>query len=91
MILPAGAVAVTCTLFRHTGGWTFAILPPEAGLPAGRAWGMVPVIARVNGHTWATSVWRQREGDHLPVPARVRRGFVGDQIVVELALDPARA
>lgn len=90
-ILPIGAVTVACPLVRHTGGWTFAMLPPEAGLPPAGNWGMVPVIARLGGRTWATSVWRQKDGDYLPVPAAVRGGHVAGQTVeIDIAIDPAR-
>ena len=84
-------MAVECALVRHAGGWTFALLPPEANLPAGRGWGMVPVIARLNGRTWATSVWRQADGDFLPVPAAIRTGLAPGVVTVEVAFDPARA
>ncbi len=38
-------------------------------------WGRTPVRATVDGVTWATSVWRGRNGEALlAVPKHVRRG-----------------
>ncbi|PRY47440.1 uncharacterized protein DUF1905 [Geodermatophilus tzadiensis] len=82
------------TLVRWTGpgGWVFAPVPGEHAPEVAGPFGRVPVTATVDGHTWATSVWRDREaGWLLPVPARVRRGKDdGDPVVVEVAVDAGR-
>lgn len=80
----------TAVLFRieGPGGWTFAPVPPEVPLPAGHAWGRIPVTATVDGTTWDTSVWREKTGRVLlAVPAKVRGGKgPGDAVVVALEL-----
>ena len=65
----------TAVLFRveGPGGWTFAPVPPEVPLPPGGAWGRIPVRATVDGHSWDTSVWREKSGRVLlAIPAKVR-------------------
>jgi hypothetical protein len=77
-------------LFRHPapGGWHFAVIPDEHAPPVTRSWGRTPVQATVDGHQWATSVWRDREGRTLlAVPKRVR-GAKGDGDSVEVRLEP---
>lgn len=77
-------------LWRYPGpgGWTFVNVPPaEAPAPAA-PWGRAPVAATVDGVTWPTSVWHDRErGPLLAVPARVRRDK-GPGDVVEVTLAP---
>jgi hypothetical protein len=83
----------TTTLFRYPGkgGWTFAIIPKKHAPPATRPWGRSPVRARVDGHEWQTSVWRDTKNDRslLAVPAKVRgaKGH-GDPVRVEIEFDP---
>lgn len=78
--------------FPGPGGWTFAPVPIEQAPPPVAPWGRVPVIATVDGRTWSTSVWHDREhGPLLPVPARIRAGKGdGDEVEVELIPDLAR-
>lgn len=80
----------SAVLFRieGPGGWTFAPVPPEVPLPEGRAWGRIPVTATVDGHTWATSVWREKTGRVLlAIPAKVRGNKgPGDTVSVGLSL-----
>ena len=75
------------------GGWTFAPVPVEHAPDIAGPWGRTPVIARVDGREWATSVWRDKtHGTLLAVPARIRGGKGhGDTVTVEIALDPSRA
>jgi hypothetical protein len=75
------------------GSWVFAPVPEEHAPPAAGAFGRAPVVATVDGVTWATSVWRDRRaGWLLPVPARVRRGKDdGDAVVVAVEIDAGRA
>ena len=83
-------MAFTALLFRYPGpgGWTFARIPERHAPPVSHGFGRTPVTATVDGHTWDTSVWRDREhGTLLAVPARIRgaKGD-GDRVTVELAL-----
>jgi hypothetical protein len=82
------------TLVRWSGeaAWVFAPVPDEQAPDAAGPFGRVPVVATVDGRTWATSVWRDKNaGWLLPVPAKVRRGKDdGDVVVVEIGVDPSR-
>jgi hypothetical protein len=81
------------TLFRPDAAmWVFARIPDEHAPPAAGPFGRVPVVATVDGRTWATSVWRDRAaGWLLPVPARLRPGKDdGDVVVVDIRVDTAR-
>ena len=81
------------TLFKHPGkgGWVFAPIPKKHAPPVTRPWGRTPVVAIVDGHRGATSVWRDSKssGSLLAVPARIRgaKGH-GDRVAVELTFDP---
>ena len=81
-------------LWRYPGkgGWVFAPVPEAHAPPVAGAWGRVPVVARVDGKEWPTSVWRDgQRGWLLPVPAKLRGGKDdGDTVVVAIAPDPAR-
>lgn len=69
------------------GGWTFATVPPTFAPSRTLAWGRMPVIATVDGHTWKTSVWREKSGRVLlPVPKLVR-GSKGEGGRVTVALE----
>jgi hypothetical protein len=86
-------VAFTAPLWRHPGkgGWTFATVPPALAPAWTRGWGRTPVVASVDGVTWATSVWRNRHAQvDLPVPRAVR-GTKGDGDVVDVRLTYDRA
>lgn len=82
------------TLVRWPGpaSWVFAPVPAEHAPAAAGAFGRVPVTATVDGMTWSTSVWRDRQqGWLLAVPARVRRGKDdGETVVVAIAVDATR-
>lgn len=84
----------TATLVRWpgAGAWVFAPVPAEHAPEHAGAFGRVPVTATVDGHTWPTSVWRDRRaGWLLPVPARVRGGKDdGDAVTVEVEVDAGR-
>jgi hypothetical protein len=78
------------TLFRYPGpgGWTFAPVPDRHAPPVTEGWGRTPVLASVDGQSWETSVWRDKQfGTLLPVPKRIR-GAKGDGDVVEVELRP---
>jgi hypothetical protein len=77
-------------LWRYPGpgGWTFVTLPASEALdfPVTGAFGRTPVVATVDGRTWETSLWRDRErGVLLAVPARIRGGKIaGDRVRVSV-------
>jgi Domain of unknown function (DUF1905) len=75
-------------LFRYPGkgGWTFVPVPPEHAPLPNRRWGRVPVRATVDGRSWDTSVWHDRQrGPLLAVPASIRQGKGdGDAVEVEI-------
>jgi hypothetical protein len=75
-------------LFKYPGpgGWTFATVPKRHAPPVTEGWGRTPVLARVDGQSWETSVWRDKKlGTLLPVPKWVRRDKGdGDSVEVEL-------
>ena len=81
-------VEFASTLFSvdGKGGWTFAPVPDDCAPSRTEAWGRASVVATVDGHTWSTSVWRERSGRTLlPVPKAVRRGKGhGDSVQVVL-------
>jgi hypothetical protein len=90
-------MAFKAKLFRYpgAGGWTFAQIPERHAPPVTHGWGRTPVLARVDGTAWETSVWRDKTyGTLLAVPKRVRgeKGD-GDFVQVELAepADPTRS
>jgi hypothetical protein len=84
-------VEFTATLFRveGKGGWTFAPVPEEMAPPVTAGWGRTPVVARVEGREWRTSVWRDRGGRTLlPVPRAIRAGREhGDTVKVRLRFE----
>ncbi len=67
-------------------------MPDEHAPDVGGAFGRVPVMATVDGVTWATSVWKDAgHGWLLAVPERVRRGKVdGDTVRVMVEVDHSR-
>jgi hypothetical protein len=86
-------MAFEATLIRWpTGTWVFAPVPEEHAPDAAGPFGRVPVIATVDGHTWATSVWRDKSaGWLLAVPKRIRAGKEhGDPVTVSIEVDHQR-
>jgi hypothetical protein len=64
------------------GGWVFAPVPEELAPAVTVGWGRTPVLATVEGHTWETSVWRDRTGRTLlAVPQKVRGSKDHDDVV----------
>jgi hypothetical protein len=81
-------VAFNAKLFRYPGpgGWTFAPVPDRHAPPVTHGWGRTPVLATVEGKSWATSVWRDKKyGTLLPVPKAIR-GNKGDGDLVKVEL-----
>ena len=75
-------------LFRYPGkgGWTFVTVPERFAPQVTHRWGRSPVLARVDGREWQTSVWREKSGRTLlAIPAKVRGGKGhGDRVQVRL-------
>jgi len=76
--------------------WHFVTVPDQdsahlqAASPAVTyGWGMIPVLARIRGTQWTTSLW-PKDGRYLvPVKARVRHAEhldVGDTVTVSLTV-----
>lgn len=90
----SSASTFTAALMRWSGagGWVFAPVPDAHAPDAAGAFGRVPVVATVDGRTWATSVWRDTtSGWLLPVPARIRAAKDhGDLVTVAISVDPTR-
>lgn len=86
--MPRYGGAFRAVLFRYPGkgGWHFAPVPERYAPPVTHGWGRTPVRATVDGRTWATSVWRGKDGRTLlAVPAAVRGGKGdGDRVSVTL-------
>jgi hypothetical protein len=74
------------------GAWVFTAVPDEFAPDVAGPFGRVPVIATVDGRTWATSVWRNTAaGWLLPVPRRIRQAKDdGDVVNVQIEVDAAR-
>lgn len=80
------------TLFRYPGpgAWHFVKVPARLAPPATHRWGRTPVRATVDGHTWDTSVWKDKtHGTLLAVPRRVR-GEKGPGARVQVELLPRK-
>lgn len=86
------AFTATLTRWPGPGGWVFAPVPDAHAPDTAGAFGRIPVIATVDGRTWATSVWRDRTaGWLLAVPARIRAGKDhGDLVSVDITIDQTR-
>lgn len=72
--------------------WHFVRVPEAHAPDFAGAFGRVPVVATVDGVTWTTSVWRDKEaGWLLAVPKKVRRGKAdGDVVTVSVEVDDSR-
>jgi hypothetical protein len=56
-------------------------------------WGMIPVLARIGGTQWQTSLFRKDGSYVVPVKDAVRRAEeidVGDTVMVRLTVSPRR-
>ena len=92
MVMLAAMATFKAKLFRYPGpgGWTFAPVPARHAPPVTEGWGRTPVLARVDGIAWETSVWRDKaHGTLLPIPKKVR-GERGDGDVVTITLSASR-
>lgn len=87
--MPSVVTEFTATLFRTPGkgGWHFAPVPEEHAPPVMHGWGRSSVIATVDGHRWATSVWRERSGRSLLAVPKAARGAKGDGDAVRVRLE----
>jgi hypothetical protein len=87
---PAAKRTFAAKLFRYPGpgGWTFAPVPARHAPPVTEGWGRTPVVASVDGKSWTTSVWRDKQhGTLLPVPKAIR-GTKGEGDTVQVELFP---
>lgn len=77
-------------LWRYPGpaAWTFVRVPAKHAPPVTHGWGRTPVIARVDGKEWETSVWRDKKhGTLLAVPKKIRgTKDDGDRVTVEIVV-----
>lgn len=88
--MPRRKRTFTSVLVRYPGkgGWTFAPVPESHAPAVTHGWGRTPVTATVDGKTWATSVWRGKDGKTLlAVPKRIRgdKGD-GDSVAVSIVV-----
>lgn len=86
-----GPFSAVLRRYPGKGGWTFAVIPKAMAPPVTRPWGRTPVEAIVDGHAWATSVWRdsKSDGSLLAVPRRFQGGKgSGDTVTVEFSFEP---
>lgn len=77
--------------------WHFVTVPDEesAALEAASAqvsygWGMIPVVARIGGTSWSTSLWPKDGAYVVPLKTRVRTAEglqIGDVVAVRLTVD----
>ncbi|HEX2721644.1 MAG TPA: DUF1905 domain-containing protein [Gemmatimonadaceae bacterium] len=73
--------------YPGNGAWVFAPVPDKYAPPVTRPWGRTPVKATVDGHTWATSVWRGKDGRTLLAVPKKFRGGKGQGNVVRVRLE----
>lgn len=82
-------VEFTARIWRYPGkgGWHFVTLPEKYAPPVTHGWGRTPVDATVNGHSWKTSVWRDKKRRSLLALPKVARGEKrhGDTVRVHIA------
>ena len=77
--------------WHGAAAWHFIEVPPDLA-PEHAGFGRVPVIADVDGTSWATSVWRGKDGRWLlGVPARIRGDKEdGHSVVASIEVDTER-
>ena len=75
-------------LFKYpgAGAWFFVTVPEKYAPQVTHAWGRTPVVAKVDDHTWNTSVWRGKNGRTLLAVPKAVRGSKGDGDVVSVRL-----
>lgn len=69
------------------GGWHFVTLPERLAPAVTHGWGRTPVQATVDGHTWKTSVWRDKGKRTLLAVPKAARGGKGDGDSVMVRID----
>ena len=76
-------------LWRYPGkgGWHFVTLPERLAPAVSHGWGRTPVQATVDGHTWKTSVWRDKGKRSLLAVPKVARGGKGDGDTVSVRIE----
>jgi hypothetical protein len=75
-------------MFKWSGpaAWHFVVVPDEFAPRVTHGWGRTPVTATVDGHTWETSVWREKTGRTLLAIPKKYRGGKGDGDVVQVSV-----
>jgi hypothetical protein len=88
MAIPDYNCGFEAVLFRAGGeaSWTFAEVPPEHAPGLTLGWGRTPVAATVDGKSWQTSVWREKNGRTLLAVPRKIRGNKDHGDVVQIRL-----
>lgn len=69
-----------------TGAWHFVEVPEDLSPPVTHAWGRTPVTATVDGDSWATSVWRGKDGRTLLAIPKAIRGRKQDGDLVDVTV-----
>ena len=72
--------------------WTIAALPKHFVIEAVHPFGRTPVIAKLNGKEWKTSLWTEKSGETMiAVPKKVRGKLeVGDEVDISFVYDYER-
>ena len=86
---PSYGGSFTATVFRWSegkGAWFFVQVPERLAPSSTVGWGRAPVTATVDGHTWQTSVWREKSGRTLLALPKLVRGAKGDGDRVRVTL-----
>ena len=82
----SGAFRAKLWRYPGKGGWHFVTLPERLAPAVTHGWGRTPVRATVDGHSWKTSVWRDKgKRTLLAVPKKVRGVKAdGDTVAVRI-------
>jgi len=68
------------------GAWYFVHVRERLAPPVTHRWGRTPVTATLDGYTWATSVWRGKDGRTLLAVPKAARGLNGDGSRLQVTL-----
>ena len=87
--MPKKSGSFRAKIWRYPGkgGWHFVTLPERLAPAVTHRWGRTPVRATVDGHTWKTSVWRDKRKRSLLAVPKVARGTKGDGDTVSVSIE----